>query len=325
MRLLEQGEFRGESLTLGGRGQAGNRKSQYSDAGQGRGRSGGLAGEKVHSDPGFGQVSCGEIALSASLMPIPRKLVRAAYATLSDARLREAAECFGKRNAKTLPRDQLVERLAGNWRDLYIFVLRMRLSELQKLATLFGIGRRQSKAALENQVYDYVMDYDEIQARGQVKTIDDALKRGTDTERFHALLGLVEGKITKRNPYASLRPSEKVVYQVGVLLAEVNNGGLEQYLSNSSGNHAQETIGHLETIKADSTARLLKAAAGLFPQAEIPTDWASRRRTLASFAKKPNDEAKVFFKNLDDRFHDGGEQLSKLVLAYVRKHREEFD
>ena len=60
-----------------------------------------------------------------------------------------------------------------------------------------------------------------------------------------------------------LSDSEKAVYYVGLLEAQVMNGGIGQYLANTNGEYVDATIDCLQTIGADKTSQILNDAVAL--------------------------------------------------------------
>ncbi len=92
---------------------------------------------------------------------------------------------------------------------------------------------------------------------------------------------------------------ERAVFLVGLLEAELMNGGFGQYLTNTDGVHLSETVACLERIGANKTRELLLAAAKLGTQAE-------------SYVAAWDDESEAYSR-LDAEFYDSGEDLAGLT------------
>lgn len=259
-------------------------------------------------------------------MPIPRSLLRAAFATLSDSTLRRAAEHNGIRGYGEMSSAELVQRLGGDdGLKLQSYSFHLSLPELEGIAKVFGLEHReQTKAALSSAIWTFIHEYDVVQEQGQVESLADALARATDDQQFDAVRGRIARKLLKSTAYDNLRHGERLVWQIYWLLCEVNNGGIDQYLTNSSGDDAQETIGFLKDIRATTTCRLLQSIAEIFPSGIIPKDREKRCELLSLWEQKSPTQAEVFFTKVTDAFHDRNEDLTKLTLAYVRKHPEEL-
>ncbi len=98
---------------------------------------------------------------------------------------------------------------------------------------------------------------------------------------------------------AQLDPRRRAVFYVGLLEAEVMNGGFGQYLSNTQGVHVAATLRCLGEIGATKTASLLERAAELGATEDSFADaWAERAET---------------FNQLDDEFLASGEDLAGLA------------
>jgi hypothetical protein len=100
---------------------------------------------------------------------------------------------------------------------------------------------------------------------------------------------------------------------------EVNNGGLDQYFFNSSGEYAHETVEALKSIGAFKTASILQEAINRWPNGEIPKDIGKRREI--SLQINPDVD---LFEDLDQKFYEYEEDLNLLNLEYIRKNREDF-
>ena len=74
--------------------------------------------------------------------------------------------------------------------------------------------------------------------------------------------------------YQRLTPPERVVFCLDGLEREVNNGGFAQFLENSAGDHALETIEALRTLGAPRVAGLVAEAVAVFPEWRAP--WVER-------------------------------------------------
>ena len=162
---------------------------------------------------------------------------------------------------------------------------------------------------------------DEIQQQGEVKTLDDALARETLSQRFEAVRERIEAKVTDEAAYKRLRHEEKVFWQVSILISEIFNGGIEQYLTNPSGDYAQETIEYLKEIRATKAHRLLSAVASKFPKGIIPKNEEKRCDYLDDYQNE-SDDAEDFLCDVDSDLEDCLERLEELAVAYVRKNRK---
>jgi hypothetical protein len=87
-------------------------------------------------------------------------------------------------------------------------------------------------------------------AKKKALSLDEALALPNDNDRFDAIRERIAGKLTNAAAYEKLSHGEKLVWQINWLVWETNNGGFDQYLTNSTGDYAQVTIGFLEDIRA---------------------------------------------------------------------------
>jgi hypothetical protein len=103
--------------------------------------------------------------------------------------------------------------------------------------------------------------------------------------------------------------------------SELNNGGMHQYLLNSSGDFAKETPEVFRRIGAHEAARILDEANAFFGPAGPPADQEARRAALLAFPKNVEDriyELSEEFYNAEDR----GLRLTDLFDAFVLSQRD---
>ena len=150
--------------------------------------------------------------------------------------------------------------------------------------------------------------------------VGDVLAKEDGTDFAIALSDLVFGRYDSEG-FASLRPAEQVALCVDALEREVANGGLDQFFFNSSGDQAHETLSALETIGAKQAAKILREAMAVFPGGVVPTD--RDQRCDVAMAALP-ESARETWSELDGRFYEYPDNITELMRAYVKAHRDEF-
>ncbi len=114
---------------------------------------------------------------------------------------------------------------------------------------------------------------------------------------WESLLGATPSQV------AELDSARRTVYLIALLEAEVMNGGFGQYLTNTDGEHIEETLAGLRRIGAERTVALLIEAAKLGSAAD-------------SYAAAWDDRAEEFGR-LDAAFLESGEDLSGLTADAI--------
>jgi len=117
-----------------------------------------------------------------------------------------------------------------------------------------------------------------------------------------------------------LSDAEKVVLFVENLEREVNNGGFHQFFWNSSGDYANETLNALKLIGANKTAEIVSRVYAEWPDSKIPSDRTSRQNILDKIEEK----AEETWNNCDTQFFEYEEDISSLLLTYVKANKNEF-
>jgi hypothetical protein len=117
-----------------------------------------------------------------------------------------------------------------------------------------------------------------------------------------------------------LTEPQKTFYFNQNLEREINNGGLNQYFYNSSGDFAHETIASLRTIGAGKTADILQKAIDQFPGSAVPKDRVKRQEELEQI----EDTANEVWEQLDQAFYKYEDNLNYLNIEYVKQNRNSF-
>lgn len=127
-------------------------------------------------------------------------------------------------------------------------------------------------------------------------------------QRYEDLVGLSDDELS------GLSRDRHLVYAIGLLEAEVNNGGFMQYFDNTEGRLAEQTLRYLEEIKAPIAAGLLAKAMELFsPLPEKDKDtWYDR---LDDIEAGQGD----MLEKLDREYYDNVENLSVLTISFLDK------
>lgn len=114
--------------------------------------------------------------------------------------------------------------------------------------------------------------------------------------------------------YNKLNDSEKIFVCVWSFAGEVENGGFEQWLYNTSGDWAKDTSQSFIAIKATTTAALIENALKLFPNTP-PEDMNERRKIMGSLPEETSGE----WDNFNKLFNNTGENIDDLLLSYSKQ------
>lgn len=119
----------------------------------------------------------------------------------------------------------------------------------------------------------------------------------------------------------ALSVAERVFRSVWELCGEVDNGGFEQYFWNSSGETSSLVVGALEDIGAHAAARIVTRALAVFPGSAPPRADEPRRALVDSLTS----EQRQILEECDRAFYRAPDDITGLLLAYVRAHAREIE
>ena len=99
---------------------------------------------------------------------------------------------------------------------------------------------------------------------------------------------------------------------------EVANGGISQFLSNSSGDMAEETVLAIEKIGEPETATMLCEVLQCFPNGVAPKDRDARNDLMEQFDEKVEEEFDKFDQTLMKH------SLSQSCYTFLQSHKNDF-
>lgn len=120
--------------------------------------------------------------------------------------------------------------------------------------------------------------------------------------------------------YGALTQSEKDYWSVWFLIGECENGGLEQFFSNSTGELTSDAVHGLRAFGAEQTLALLEAAIQLFPDGQVPTDTQLRRAVMQNF----DADCLAKLEELTNHLDDASESPTELMDQYYESHQDDF-
>jgi hypothetical protein len=145
---------------------------------------------------------------------------------------------------------------------------------------------------------------------------------------YNALVAIIDRIRTRyrRPPDADrLTPTERRLYRLIVELdGEIANGGMDQYLRNSSGDHAQEALSDLEAVGASAAADALRNAAAWFPGGVISPDRDIRFDHLSAMEDSDSEGFEERMTALTRQYRAGAPALYELLMDHVEQHRSEL-
>lgn len=99
---------------------------------------------------------------------------------------------------------------------------------------------------------------------------------------------------------------------------EVANGGISQFLSNSSGDMAEETVSAIEKIGESETATMLRKVFQCFPNGIVPRDCDDRNNLMEQFDEKVEAQFDQFDQILWEH------SLSQSCYTFLQCHKNDF-
>jgi hypothetical protein len=153
-----------------------------------------------------------------------------------------------------------------------------------------------------------------------LKTLDKLLSAKDTNSTIIELDNFVAETCAYGDELDELSEPQKLFFFNQNLEREINNGGLRQFFSNSSGDFAHETLVSLTAIGAMHTAKILQLAIDQFPERKVPKERAERQ----GIVEQIEDKAGEVWAQLDQQFFEYRDDLNQLNLDFVKKNKSQF-
>jgi len=126
--------------------------------------------------------------------------------------------------------------------------------------------------------------------------------------------------IVEQRAFDSLSEPQQRYYAVNSCHFDINNGGLRQCFSNSSGDRYDLAIDGLRAMNAPERVEILEAARTVFGPEGPPQERGVRRSIVFNFSS----QQKEFLSGLDDRYYASKENVEMRLSVYAVDHKEAF-
>jgi ribosomal protein L7/L12 len=183
-------------------------------------------------------------------------------------------------------------------------------------------NKKQRKRQIEELCKPHILTYAQALALDDEKAVDDQARRRSAEKALSALDDRVRCRFTGPSNFSNLTYGERMIWDLRYMEGEVLNGGFHQYLTNSTGESAEDIKRYLRDIGAVQTSGLFDRLSRLFPSGVIPRDreW---RTAIVEEWEAPDCGSDVF-DELDSCFYRQSENLAVLMVTYARTHPADF-
>jgi hypothetical protein len=135
-------------------------------------------------------------------------------------------------------------------------------------------------------------------------------------------VNIYEGRDVLDLQLALLTPGQRALLALHWTVAEVSNGGFDQFFVNPTGDLADEARKGFQRIGAERAAQLLDRVLATFPGGSPPRNRDARIEVLEAMDE---DEREELFKAFDQEFYDLLDaELYERADAYIHAHPSEF-
>ena len=138
--------------------------------------------------------------------------------------------------------------------------------------------------------------------------------QGTQVDYVNRVYDVAVNKLMSQG-YAALSDTERTVYLVCVLDAQVDNGGFDQYFFNSSGDQAADAPAALDRIGALGASAIARRALAVFPGSAPSRDRRVRQKQRDALSA----DAQAKLHGLDREWYRNTEDLDALLAQYLQR------
>jgi hypothetical protein len=176
-----------------------------------------------------------------------------------------------------------------------------------------------------------------VKKRRTWRTLDAALALATASadsaqavSKEYAALLAVWDRIDARvriveDGFEGLTRGERLFYILWFIMdSDIENGGLHQFFSNSSGDFGEEARRGLKEIGADQALAVLQKASAVFPGGVVPAHRQARNEILEKQEEREGERVWDAWGALNREYYQAQQELYARLLEWVRTRREEF-
>lgn len=157
--------------------------------------------------------------------------------------------------------------------------------------------------------------------------------RNTDIEESKEIDDILYNLIQKHYPDYDDKSFSKldIAMQTFVLIVDadgqIQNGGIIQFIDNSTGNRFHETIDAAKRINNDSLVAILTNVTTQYPKGKIPKDWNYRRELWDELCDKHENDKNwdKFWEELDDSYYKNSRYIHQSLIDYLKNNSKLID
>jgi hypothetical protein len=127
-----------------------------------------------------------------------------------------------------------------------------------------------------------------------------------------------------RKLMASMTRGQRGFIAIDWLGKEVYNGGIDQFLRNSTGVLAHEARAGFDMLGAHRYVKLLDTVFALFPDARVPKNREQRQMTLRAIPENSRRRAFAEFDRTFYKLMDEDDPIVPYAVGYIERHPIEF-
>lgn len=211
---------------------------------------------------------------------------------------------------------------------------RLLLIVLLTMGTLLGCSekpRKEVKVVFKDTVDTRIRKFlNEFKNRPIYRYLTERIIDSTSDEKlvqvvFDNLTRKLPTSYTEEEEYETIlgwNKSRQAIYMIWILESEVNNGGYNQFYSNSGGQYAKHLPDALKLVGADRLADLTQRANDVFEK-ENKKSSENQDSTVTEISKSYPD---YLFKRFDNDFYEIAQvdSLNQIQVDFIRSHKDKF-
>jgi hypothetical protein len=199
------------------------------------------------------------------------------------------------------------------------------MTMFESIFKLFGLSKKaKADRALDEQIEKSIEDFmtQPVYKKLTIQIIDSTSDESLLQTVFDNLSQKFSAGKDEYKTVLEFNRSQQAIYVLWELEAEVNNGGFNQYYTNSSGQFANLTPNALKLVGANKFSELVNRANRIYEDENALIKKYQDGSTVG-FSKSYEDNP---LNELDDEFFEyyQDENLMQLQVAFIRKNKTDF-
>ena len=173
----------------------------------------------------------------------------------------------------------------------------------------------------ERNINKDVIKNNEVKMDNRINLTKDAFENKSIDDIFYLIGDEVYNRYIDLDKINEFENPLKNLILIFNMHGQVENGGVSQFVDNSTGDYFDETLIALKDIGIDEYVDILETVKQTFPNNKVPKDIIIRRNVIDNMAKTQEEDMKMveLYEKLDSLYYANDKKFKTKLIEYTKK------